>query len=208
MKNSLRLIKSFINKFLKKIRTSAVRKSNIDPSARIASGCNIISSAMGRYSYCGYDCTFFNAEIGSFCSIANNVVIGGASHPAHFVSTSPVFLSHKDSIKTKFANHEYMPQLVTKIGHDVWIGDSAIIKAGVTIGTGAIIGMGAVVTKSIDPFSVVGGNPARLIRKRFSDDKIQLLLKSEWWNMSEIELSKFGENFNNPDAFLLKYFKK
>ena len=63
------------------------------------------------------------------------------AHPAHFISTSPVFLSHKDSVRTKFAHHGYLPLLRTEIGADVWIGEGAFVKAGVRVGYSAIIGM-------------------------------------------------------------------
>lgn len=162
----------------------------------------LVNSTMERHSFCGYDCTILNAEIGSFVSIASNVKIGGVAHPMHFVSTSPVFLSHKDSIKAKFARHDYLPMVKTTIGHDVWIGEGAFIKAGVSIGTGAVVGMGAVVTKDVPPYAIVAGNPARAIRKRFSDEVIQSLLYTEWWNRNESELSQIGAYINDPNEFI------
>lgn len=69
--------------------------------SKIESGTSFVLSSLGDYSYCGYDCNIVNSDIGKFCSLSNRVVIGGASHPIHFVSTSPVFLSHKDSVKAK-----------------------------------------------------------------------------------------------------------
>jgi len=192
------------SKIIKKLRLSAIKNSSIDKTAKIESGTSFILSSMARYSFCGYDCAILNAEIGAFCSIASNVKIGGIAHPMHFVSTSPVFLSHKDSIKTKFARHNYLPMLKTVIGHDVWIGEGAFVKAGVCIGTGAVVGMGAVVTKDVPPYAIVAGSPARVIRKRFSDELIQSLLATAWWDKSDAELKLLGSYITDPEKFIKK----
>ncbi len=193
-----------IAKILKKIRGVAVKESFIHKTAKCESGTLFVSSSLGRYSFCGYDCSIINTDIGSFCSIGSGVVIGGVSHPMHFVSTSPVFLSHKDSVKEKFARHDYLPKLKTIVGDDVWIGERVLIKAGVKIGVGAVIGMGAVVTKDVEAYSIVAGNPAKHIRYRFDDAVREGLLKSEWWKASETDLLIWGRLFNDPQAFLKK----
>lgn len=94
------MLTSALSILMKKLRLSSIRKSTIHKTSKIESGTSFINSSMARHSFCGYDCAIINAEIGAFCSIASNVKIGGVAHPVHFVSTSPVFLSHKDSIKT------------------------------------------------------------------------------------------------------------
>ena len=190
------------NKVFKKLRGSAVLRSTVAVTAKVEAGCSIVNSFFGIHSFCGYDCTIINTEIGSFCSIANKVTIGGAAHPMHFVSTSPVFLSHKDSVKAKFAKHDYLPKIETKIGHDVWIGEGAFIKAGVEIGTGAVIGMGSVITKNVPPYAIFAGNPARLIRYRFDDKIIKRLLATEWWLLSEQDLARYGQFIDKPQVFL------
>ena len=189
-------------KLLRKMRGSAIKNCDIHPSSKIESGCNLVNVQMDRHSFCGYDCEISNATIGSFCSIANNVVIGGGMHPMGWVSMSPVFYEGRDSVKAKFATHKRNPVKHTKIGHDVWIGQYALIKQGITIGTGAVIGMGSVVTKDVEPYAIVAGNPAGIIRKRFDDETISGLLNSEWWNYSDIDLTKSGKVFNNPKDFL------
>jgi acetyltransferase-like isoleucine patch superfamily enzyme len=191
-----------LNKFFRKCRLCAVKNSEVRDSAAIESGTNLINSSISRHSFCGYDCSIINASIGSFCSIASNVSIGGVAHPTHFVSTSPVFLSHKDSVKAKFANFHYLPVVKTTIGHDVWIGEGAYIKAGVTIGNGSVVGMGSIVTKDVLPYSIVAGNPARLIRMRFEPVIIEGLLKMQWWDLPESELKQLAPYFNNPAALL------
>jgi acetyltransferase-like isoleucine patch superfamily enzyme len=185
-----------------KARISATRNTILDFDARIEPGSQVVDSKIGRHSFCGYDCIILNAEIGSFCSISRDVCIGGDAHPLHFVSTSPAFLSHRDSVKAKFSRHEFAHLPRTTIGHDVWIGYRSTIKSGVTIGTGAVIGMGAVVTRDVAPYSIVGGNPAREIRKRFEPHIADALLRSEWWEFDDERLKSAAVLFGHPEAFL------
>lgn len=191
-----------INKLLKKVRFSSVRRSSLHSTVKINSGSSLYNCSMDRYSYCGYDCTLINVDVGAFCSIAGRVNVGSATHPMHFVSTSPVFLSHKDSIKRKFHRFDYLPEHRTIIGSDVWIGEGAFVKAGLTIGVGAVIGMGAVVTKNVPPYAIVAGNPAVIIRMRFSDEVVASLLQSEWWTQSDEEIASLAKYFDDPLIFL------
>lgn len=198
------MIKYLIAKFLKKIRLSSVKNSKIARTSKIGSGSNVANSTMDRYSFCGYDCDINNAVIGSFCSIASNVCIGGAMHPVDWVSMSPVFYSGRDSVKKKFSRFDRPADKITHIGSDVWIGDGAFIKQGVNIGVGAVIGMGSVVTKDVPPYTIVAGNPAHVIRKRFSDDIINRLLESRWWEMSDSQLKILAADIKDPESFLNK----
>jgi serine acetyltransferase len=84
----------------------------------------------------------------------------------------------------------------------VWIGRNALIKQGVTIGNGAVVGMGSVVTRDVAPYSIVGGNPARLIRFRFSEDIIEALIASRWWELPENELKKSSTFIKDPAHFI------
>ena len=188
-------------RLVKKLRMSAIKKSQIHQSAAIESGSQIVGSVFGKHSYCGYDCIILNTRIGGFCSISDNVVIGGSQHPMHYVSTSPVFLAHRDSVKAKFARHPYVNKPRTSIGHDVWIGSGAMIKGGIDVGTGAVIGMGSVVTKDVPPYAVVAGNPARIIKKRFSDEQIDKLLTSGWWDWDDDMLNQLGLNCTSVEEF-------
>ena len=120
----------------------------------------------------------------------------------HFVSTSPVFLSHRDSVKAKFARFDYLDMPRTRIGHDVWLGHSVHVRSGVEIGHGAVIAMGSVVTKDVPPYTIVGGNPARVLRMRFSEKIISGLLATEWWNLPEVELTRWAVWFDDPEKFL------
>lgn len=196
------MLEYYYSKLLRKLRGKATINSRIHKTSKVESGSHIINSSMDRHSFCGYDCEIINCEIGSFCSIANNVIIGGAMHPIHWLSTSPVFFSGRDSVKAKFALHKREEGLLTTIGHDVWIGNNVIIKQGVNIGTGSIIGMGSIVTKNVEPYSIVAGNPAKEIRKRFDKRIIDGLLISRWWELSDDLLRKYAKNITNPELFL------
>ncbi len=192
----------FAARLQKKLKLSAVHGSEIHPTSAVEGGSQVIGTRMGRHSFCGYDCVILNSDVGSFCSIADNVYIGGSTHPMEFVSTSPVFLSHRDSVKTKFSHHHYYNMPRTTIGNDVWIGYGARLRAGITVGHGAVVGMGAVVTRDVPPYCVVGGSPAVRIKERFPEPIVRGLLKSEWWNYSDEELREAAALFKDPQAFL------
>ena len=192
-------------KILKKLRGRAIKNSKIDRKAKVEAGSVFLSSSMKKYSYCGYDCQFVNVEVGAFCSISNNVVIGGGNHPLNWVSTSPAFYKGRDSISKRLATLEYdSSDAHTIIGNDVWIGNGVWIKPGVIIGDGAVLGMGSVVTKDVEPYTVVGGNPAKVIRKRFDEETIQKLLAIKWWEWEDDKILSYSKYFNDTNELLSK----
>lgn len=196
------------SKFMKKIRGKAIKNSQLHSTTKIGAGSNIVNVEMGKHSYCGYDCTLVECRVGSFCSIADNVSIGLASHPIDWVSMSPAFIGErvekegKDSIKKKYAEHFYEAIEETIIGNDVWIGKGAFVKAGVRIGNGAVVGMGSVVTRNVPDYAIVGGIPAKIIRMRFDKDVIKKLQEVEWWNWEDSEIRKYARYFNHVEKFL------
>tara|TARA_B110000240_G_C13417574_1_gene417976 strand:+ start:94 stop:705 length:612 start_codon:yes stop_codon:yes gene_type:complete len=192
----------FWSKIFKKLKRKAVKNSTIHKSSKIEAGSQVLNSSFDKHSFCGYDCQINNSDIGSFCSIADNVIIGPSSHPYNWVGGSPVFYSGRDSIKAKFSEFDREKPLRTVIGSDVWIGINSIIKSGVKIGHGSIIGMGSVVTKDVDPYTIVGGCPAKVIKKRFNDNIINNLLDLCWWELDENELKKISVNIKNPIKFI------
>ena len=119
--------------------------------------------------------------IGKFCQIATGVrfMMNGANHAMKGVSTYPfkVFGESWNDVELDIVSKGDIV-----IGHDVWIGNSATIMQGVNIGHGAIIGTNALVTKDVAPYTVVGGNPAKVIRQRFDDDTVDFLVKLAWWD--------------------------
>lgn len=208
MKVVTNFIKLILHKLLKKIRFAAIKNSFVHPTSKVESGSSFYNSQMEKHSFCGYDCDIQNTIIGKFCSIASNVSIGGSSHPIDWVSTSPAFYDNRDSIKQKYSKFDRAESLITNIGHDVWIGKGVLIKEGVEIGTGAVIGMGAIVTKDVAPYEIVAGNPARVIRKRFSESTIDGLLRTEWWNWSDAQLYEAAKYIRSPEYFINVSIKK
>ncbi|MDY6367775.1 MAG: CatB-related O-acetyltransferase [Clostridia bacterium] len=182
-------------------RPRAVLNSKINKKAKVGHGTQFVNSSIGKYSYV-YGSVVICAEIGNFCSIAENCVIGGGKHPTDWVSTSPVFYKGKNCLKKNFSQNLFSEFDKTVIGNDVWIGSKAIIKGGVNVGDGAIIGMGSVVTHDVPPYEIWAGNPARCIRKRFPDDTVQKLLAIEWWNWDDETLLKNADAFNDPKKLI------
>lgn len=129
--------------------------------------------------------------IGGFCSIgsgASFIMAGNQGHRHHWISTFPFF--YMDEVDTfAAALNGYEKAGDTVIGNDVWIGSEAMIMPGLKIGDGAVIGSRALVTKDVEPYSIVAGSPATLIRKRFSAAHIKILLEIKWWNWDEKKLS-------------------
>lgn len=181
-------IKFIFSKIIKKLRFPSVKNSIIDQTSKVEAGSSFIKSTMGRYSFCGYDCDVFCADIGNFTSIASGVILGGARHPVEWMGMSPVFYKGRDSVRKKFSQFELPPAKRVSVGSDVWIGRNAIVISGASIGDGAVVGAGAVVTKDVPAYAIVAGNPAKLIRYRFGPDKIKLFLEKKWWNRSDEEI--------------------
>jgi acetyltransferase-like isoleucine patch superfamily enzyme len=149
-----------------------------------------------------------NLRIGKFCSIAKDVtIIMGGDHRLDHVTSYPLKTVFKKMVEGGDAEGEdaFSKGDIT-IGNDVWIGYGATILSGVTIGDGAVIGAQAVVTKDVDPYSVVVGNPGKMIKKRFDDKTIKKLLALKWWDWP---IEKIRKNMNsilsNPNKFLAKF---
>ncbi len=136
-----------------------------------------------------------NTEIGRYCSFARGVCVFNGNHPLDFKSTHPFFYNPQFG----FVTEEKIPRGKLIIGNDVWIGRNAIILPSVEhIGDGAVIGAGAVVTKDVPDFAVMGGNPAKIIKYRFSEETISRIRASEWWNKDIEELKGNLDEFTRP----------
>lgn len=125
--------------------------------------------------------------IGSYCSIgsgASFIMAGNQGHRYDWISSFPFYYMPEIEV---FRNSENGFQKAgdTVVGNDVWIGSEAMIMPGVQIGDGAVIGSRALVTKDVAPYSIVGGNPAQLIKKRFDEYEIEKLLEMKWWEWEE-----------------------
>lgn len=134
--------------------------------------------------------------IGKYCSLANGVCIGVGNHPYHVLTTHPFIYMDNDiqlygDMPVAPENRiKKTPPEKTIIGNDVWVGHNATILGGVKIGDGAIIGAGAVVTKDVEPYAIVGGVPAKVIKYRFTKEVIEQLLEIKWWDLPFKEVAK------------------
>ena len=139
---------------------------------------------MGDYSYITQHCHVVWTTIGKFCSIANSARINPGNHPT-WRATQHHSVYRAEAYGLGEDDHEFFKwrkdHWVT-IGHDVWIGHGVTVTAGVTIGTGAVIGAGAVVTRDVAPYTVVGGVPARFIKRRFTEKQADALQKIAVWD--------------------------
>lgn len=154
---------------------------------------------VGLYSY-GMWGTFNiggKVKIGRYTSVAQGVRYYGANHPIEAASTSALFYNKSFGFDVRD-----VPRSELVIGNDVWIGSNAQILASCkSIGNGSVIAAGAIVIKDVPPYTIVGGVPAKIIKKRFADDVIELLEKSKWWELPPEEVMSFYADFYNPKIF-------
>ena len=164
----------------------------------------------GRGTYWGPNTRFLKylydekIIVGSFCSIADYVVIcSGGEHRTEFVST---WSFDEMLYKRKNASRTYKTTPNTTIGHDVWIGYGAYINSGVQVGSGAIVAAQAVVFNDVPPYAVVAGNPATVVRYRFSRQTVERLLKIAWWHWPQDDIESNLDWFYKPiDEFLDRF---
>ncbi len=128
-------------------------------------------------------------KIGRYCSIAGNIqVYMGGSHRTDWISTYPFGTVYRDYLKSLRVPGHPKSNGDVVIGNDVWIGHGATIMSGIQVGDGAVIGANAHVVSNVPPYAIVSGNPAQIIRYRFSDEVISLLMEWKWWEFSHSEI--------------------
>ena len=166
---------------------------------------------MGRYSYGRprvrwYEGDTGRVSIGSFCSLADDIVMTiGGNHPVDWASMYPFRI--KLGLPGAYIDGHPTASQDIVIGNDVWIGREARILAGVHIGHGAVIGAYTVVSKDVRPYAIVVGNPAREVRRRFTDAQVEAMLAIAWWDWSEAKILERIAYLNQPDidAFILRF---
>jgi virginiamycin A acetyltransferase len=181
--------------------SSIHESARLSPKARIEDPIHMApqsevhsSTAVGRFCVLNFRSVIYQGvEMGRYCSVGRGCEIGVAHHPLNYLSIHgfqwankfPNYPGYTDVKKVKHKSH-----VKTVIGHDVWIGAQAIITGGVTIGTGAVIAANATVTKDVEPYAIVGGTPAKIIKFRFDDLTIKRLLATTWWELPLEEISQ------------------
>ncbi|NJY64065.1 CatB-related O-acetyltransferase [Salinimicrobium sp. CDJ15-81-2] len=195
---------------------SYIKNSSVARTTVIYPFSRVVNSSISDFSYISYGSIISNCSIGKFCSIAQNVKIGLGKHPINYISTSPAFYSLKNPLGLQWSKEQsYLENEQTIIGNDVWIGTNVTILDGVQIGNGSIVGANSVVSKDVEPYSIVGGVPAKLIRKRFSTDLISELELLKWWDFplrfqrQKKVIKLFSKQLELEDLTVLsQYFKE
>jgi len=161
----------------------ADRNCRFGPYTRLCKHAFLVNSRVGLASYVAGG--IYNTTIGKYCSIASRRIGGTFSHPTGMLSTHPAFYTPRGQTNLRFAQRVLFDESdpTTVVGSDVWIGLDSVVMSGCTIGDGAIVGACALVTKDVEPYAIVGGVPARIIRHRFSPEVIAALLEWKWWDL-------------------------
>lgn len=199
----IRNLKSYLIRTFRRATDSRWRGSLFEPGSivnsltkldgrnRICRNSMACSSELGIASYIGPDTRLNHCKIGSWCCIGPLVRVIVGRHPTtEFVSTHPAFFSTQaqagftfvsENRYKEFLHAEESTAMRVIIGSDVWIGEGAVLMAGVVIGDGAIVAAGALVTKNVAPYTIVGGVPAKIIKTRFDQETVDWLLEIKWW---------------------------
>ena len=190
--------------------TADLRETRLGVYCEVGARTMLLDVEMGDYSYVVNDFQMTYTTIGKFCSIAAMTRINPGNHPmhratqAHFTYRASAYFPGESDDAEFFA---WRRSHRVHIGHDVWIGHGAIVLPGRKIGTGAVIAGGAVVTKDVAPYTIVGGNPARPIKRRFAEEIEARLVRLGWWDWDHETLRLALPDFRKlaVEAFLDKY---
>jgi acetyltransferase-like isoleucine patch superfamily enzyme len=192
--------------WVERIHSLAVsRSTRLEGYNALDADVDIRYSTVGRATFISAGSSLPYCRVGRFCSIGRNVRVVAGVHPTSvFASTSPVFFSSARQTGVTFTptslsdDTVYVePGVYCKIGNDVWIGDNACIMSGVSIGDGAVIGANALVRHDVEPYSIVAGVEATEIRKRFTPEERNYLLKLRWWDMDMQFLDDHAQDFTD-----------
>jgi phosphonate metabolism protein (transferase hexapeptide repeat family) len=190
--------------------TAEVVGGSLGRYTEICERCVVLETVLGDYSYLMQDTQTWAARIGKFVNIASYTRINAPNHPV-WRATLHHFTYRANDYWEDAAREEglfdWRREHAVFIYHDVWIGHGATILPGVTIGNGAVVGAGAVVRQEVEPYTIVGGVPAKLIRRRFSPEVGERMDALAWWDWSHAALRLALEDFRmlSAEAFLDKH---
>jgi phosphonate metabolism protein (transferase hexapeptide repeat family) len=189
--------------------TAVVENSTLGRWTAVGARTTLTETLLSDYSYVMNDCQSIYSEIGKFCSIASHTRLNPSNHPIWRAT------SHHFTYRSKFYGFGEDDEEIFRwrrdnrvvLGHDVWIGHGATVLPGVKIGTGAVVGAGSMVTREVQPYTIVVGVPAKLIRRRVTEEVEASLMRIQWWNWTHDQLAEALEDFRHLDAasFVAKY---
>ena len=190
--------------------TAIVTASVFGRYTEVGARSRVTETTFGDYSYVVQDAEIIYTTIGKFCSIAAHTRINPGNHPmeritqAHFTYRASAYFDGEEDDLDFFS---WRRDHAVTIGHDVWIGHGAIVLAGRAIGAGAVVAGGAVVTKDVAPYTIVAGNPARPIRRRFGEAVAERIERLAWWDWEHEALRAALPDFRSlgVEDFLAKY---
>ncbi|HEV2559222.1 MAG TPA: chloramphenicol acetyltransferase [Microvirga sp.] len=180
--------------------TARVRDCTLGRYTEVGARTILLETVLGDYSYIVHDGEVAYTSVGKFCSIASHVRINPGNHPmqrasqAHFSYRASRYWEGEEDEEAFF---DWRRQARVAIGHDVWIGHGVVVLPGRSIGTGAVVGAGAIVTRDVEPYTIVAGNPARVIRRRFSQEVASRLVALAWWDWDHERLRRALADFRS-----------
>ncbi len=188
--------------------SALVQDCDLGAYTEVAKDAKIVDSNLGDYSYVMERCNIISTDIGKFANIASDVRINPGNHPMEWASQHHFLYrckqyGFKDHDNQSFFNWRKRQRVV--IGHDTWIGHKAIILPGVTVSNGAVVAAGAVVSRDVAPYTVVGGVPAKMLRKRFPEAIWKTLENIGWWDWDHETIKERLDNFYDIRTFIDLY---